>query len=127
MDELWITAPDSPDGGVLLDLRQWLADAGELRGVRVSVHRPAPEPETMPGVDLVDALVTMVTDKATVTAVSTAVAGWVTARLSMRRTRLRMRRGDREIEIDTAAVRDLDELARWIRGQLDDEDLPPEQ
>jgi hypothetical protein len=118
MDELRITAPDDADGAQLIALQEWLSDSVRLRGVPVSVHRAGAEPEDMTGSGVVDAVVAVVTDKATVTGVTTAVAGWLVARMSARRTKLRIRRGDREIEVDTAQKRDLDELAAWMNEQL---------
>ncbi|WP_306215582.1 effector-associated constant component EACC1 [Actinoplanes sp. RD1] len=125
MADIWFTVPDSPDETELRDLRRWLADSPELRGVRITErHTPVPA-ETMPGAGIVDALLATVTDKATAAAVITGAAGWVTARLSMRRTRLRIRQGDKEIEVDTAAIRDIDDLAAWMRQQLDDHPTDP--
>jgi hypothetical protein len=124
MSELWITSPESANDGDLVALRRWMTESGDLRGVPVTAHRTAPAPESMPGGGVIDALVTVVTDKTTLTAVTTAVAGWLTARRSLRRTRLRMRHGAREVEVDTAAIRDLDDLAAWLRRQLDEDDPP---
>lgn len=126
MDELQITAPDDLDGADLISLREWLTDSPETRGLRVALRQREPDPAAMPGVELVDAVVSVVTDRAVLAALSSGVAGWLTARLSTRRTRLRMRLGDREIEVDTASVRDLDELAEWIQRHLAGEEPPPD-
>jgi hypothetical protein len=67
-------------------------------------------------------LVTLFDDRTTVIAVSTAVAGWLTARASSRRTRVKVRHGDREMEIDSAKVRDPEELARRMREELMSDD-----
>jgi hypothetical protein len=72
----------------------------------------------MAGGGLADMLVTLFDDRTTVIAVSTAVAGWLTARASSRRTRIKVRHGDREMEIDSAKVRDPEELARRMRDEL---------
>jgi hypothetical protein len=123
MSELRITAPESEDGADLIALRKWMVESDDLRGLPVGADRATPEPNTMPGTGVVEALVTVITDKATLTAAATAIGGWLTARLSMRRTRLRIKHGDREVEVDTARVRHLDDLAAWLRDQLD-EDSP---
>ncbi|MEV4345102.1 hypothetical protein AB0J83_11545 [Actinoplanes sp. NPDC049596] len=116
MGELRVTAADGED---LLALRKWITESGQLRGVPVTVERAQPEPGTMPGSGAVEALVAVATDKATLTAIVSLIGGWATARLSMRRTRLKIKYGDREAEVDTARFRDPDELAVWLRRQLE--------
>lgn len=115
MDELRITAADDAD---LSDLRRWLAGAG------VPMRTSAVAPGAEAGSGVLEALVTVLTDETMLTALTTGVVGWLAARMSHRRTRLRLRHGDREIEVDTARSRDLDELAAWLRGQLDDRQPP---
>jgi hypothetical protein len=124
MSELRITAPDSADGAELIALRRWMIESGDLRGVPVTAHRATLDSDTMSGAGVVDALTAVITDRAVLMAAATAIGGWVTARLSVRRTRLRIKYGDREAEVDTARFRDVDELAAWLRDQLD-EDGPP--
>jgi hypothetical protein len=126
MRDLRIIAPESADGADLIALRQWMVESVDLRGVRVIAHRSTPEPGTMPGTGVVEALVTVITDKAVLAATTAAIGGWVTARLSTRRTRLRIKYGDREAEVDTARVHDLDDLAAWLRDQLDQDGPPAE-
>jgi hypothetical protein len=119
VEELRVTTTGEPDEAELVSLRKWLSEAPDLRGVRVTAHRSTPEPGTMPGTGLVDAVAAVVTDKATLTAALSAIGGWLTARASMRRTRLRIKQGDREIEVDSTRVRDLDAAVTWMREQLD--------
>src|SRR4051812_40832974 len=71
------TAPGDPDGSDLISLHAWLTQSAETRGLPVVLRRREPGPGAMPGVDLVDALVTTVSDKAVMAAVASGVAGWV--------------------------------------------------
>lgn len=126
--ELQITAPDDVDGGDLTDLRDWLGDDDGMRGVPVSLHRSGGRPGEMAGGGVADVLLTLFDDRTTVIAVSTAVAGWLTARASSRRTRVKVRHGDREMEIDSTTVRDPELLARRMREELwadDPRERPP--
>ncbi|HEX8345323.1 MAG TPA: hypothetical protein VF657_11420 [Actinoplanes sp.] len=116
--DLEITTPENADGDDLAELRDWLADDAAMRGVPVSMRRTRRQSGEMAGGGLADMLVTMVDDRTAIIAVSTAVAGWLTARASSRRTRIKVRHGDREMEIDSSKVRDPEQLARRMRDEL---------
>jgi hypothetical protein len=116
--DLEITTPENADGDDLAELRDWLADDAAMRGVPVSMRRTRRQSGEMAGGGLADMLVTMVDDRTAIIAVSTAVAGWLTARASSRRTRIKVRHGDREMEIDSSKVRDPEQLARRMCDEL---------
>jgi membrane-associated two-gene conflict system component 1 (EACC1) len=112
---------DDDSGDQLSNLRQWLRDDEELRSVYiVEVSAPA-APHEMTG-GAVAALEAAVVNKELLVALTSALGGWLASRASTRRTRIRVRRGGREIEIDTAKVRDSDEIARQIWQDLKEGD-----
>jgi hypothetical protein len=106
---------DDPLGDALEDLRVWLrVDAPGLRFGQV--FRPV-EPGEMNG-GVVEALETAVLSKELLSMLVTGVAGWLSARATTRRTRIRVKTGDVEVEIDTADVVKADEIARRLGREL---------
>lgn len=110
-----IEVADDPAGDALEDLWVWLrADAPQVHIERV--RRPVPEGEMSGGV--VAALKTAVLSKELLGMAVTGVAGWLSARATTRRTRIRVKRGEVEVEIDTADVAKADEIARRLGREL---------
>jgi hypothetical protein len=99
----------------LEDLRVWLRV--DAPGLRIGqVRRPAGPGEMNGGV--VAALETAVLSKELLGMLVTGVAGWLSARATTRRTRIRVRLGEVEVEIDTADVVKADEIARRLGREL---------
>jgi len=110
-----IEVVDDGEGDALTDLWSWLrADAPQ---VRVDpVDRPGRPGEMSGGV--LAALETAVLSKELLGMVVTGVAGWLSARATSRRTKIRVKRGDVEVEIDTADMKAADEIARRLGREL---------
>lgn len=112
---LLIEVEDDSSGEVLNDLFSWMrADAPRLR---VEVVRRPVSPGEMAG-SVVTALATAALSKELLGMVVTGIAGWLSARATTRRTKIRVKRGDVEIEIDTANVAAADEIARRLSREL---------
>jgi hypothetical protein len=110
-----VTAFDDPGGDELADLHEWLrCHAGRIR--IEELHRK-PGPDSMRG-GVLEALETAALSGEALSMVLTGIAGWVSARATTRRTRIRVKRGDVEVEIDTANVRDADLIARRLLSRL---------
>lgn len=111
-----ITTLGDPD--VLLALEDWLHREPRLRGIRIIRIEPVPEAGHMgilaDTVELVDAAGPVLS------AVAATVGVWLGTQV--RRTRIRVKDGVREVEIDTGTLRDPDIIARTILQQLMDED-----
>ncbi|MEU7871274.1 hypothetical protein [Dactylosporangium sp. NPDC049140] len=106
---------DDPAGDVLEDLRVWLR--GDAPGLRVERVRGAIGPGEMSG-GVVAALETAVLSKELLGMLVTGVAGWLSARATTRRTKIRVKLGEVEVEIDTADVAKADEIARRLGREL---------
>ncbi|GIF38988.1 hypothetical protein Axi01nite_32990 [Actinoplanes xinjiangensis] len=103
--------------GALTELRKWLRSDEDLIGVRVDPVGAAARPDQMSG-GLVEALVATVTDPGLLAALFAGVGGWAAARASTRRTRIRVKIGDREVEMEGPALRDPEGVARRLRTEL---------
>ncbi|WP_157441166.1 effector-associated constant component EACC1 [Actinoplanes awajinensis] len=104
-------------GDELHDLREWLRDDADLRGSSLlSLPRPPADGEMNGGVPA--ALEATIMNKELVVALAGSIGGWLTARAASRRTRIRVRRGEVEVEIDTTKLRDAEKIARTIQEQL---------
>lgn len=115
-----ITTLDDDSGGELASLRRWLRDDEDLRSVRFTSVISPPAPGEMTG-GVVGALEAAIVNKELLVALTSAIGGWLAARASSRRTRVRLRSGDREVEIDTVKVQDADLIAHKIWQELDEE------
>jgi hypothetical protein len=114
-DVVVVLVMDDPVGEALEDLRVWLrVDAPELR---IGQVRGPVQPGEMNG-GVVAALETAVLSKELLGMLVTGVAGWLSARATARRTRIRVRMGEIEVEIDTADVVKADEIARRLGREL---------
>ncbi|HTJ36712.1 MAG TPA: hypothetical protein VL738_26110 [Dactylosporangium sp.] len=112
---LVIEVVNDPAGDALEDLRAWLrVDVPRLRveAVRAAIGRG----EMSGGV--LAALETAVLSKELLDMVVTGVAGWLSARATTRRTKIRVKCGDREVEIDTADIDQADEIAHRLGREL---------
>ena len=115
MDGVRVESLDDPGGEVLADLRLWLRT--DLPRLRVTtVRHPSRPGEMNDGV--LAALETAALSPEVLAALIAAVGGWLAARATTRRTRIRVRRGDREIEIDTADAPKADEIARRLDREI---------
>jgi hypothetical protein len=104
-------------GDSVIELQKWLRTDDDLRAVEVDLVTPEPRTDEMSG-GIADALMATVADPGVLGALIGAVGGWVTARASARRTRIRVRVGDREIEMEGAALQDPEGVARRLRSEL---------
>lgn len=111
---------DDDSGDELSKLGRWLRDDEDLRSVRIVAVSAQPASGQMTG-GVVATLEAAIVNKDLLVALTSAVGGWLASRAAGRRTRIRVRRGEREVEIDTARVHDADEIAHRIWQELDDE------
>jgi len=114
---LRITVLDDPAGDALAELWTWLRE--DARGVRLQQVYETPGPGEMAGGALA-ALETAVLSKELLGMVATGLGGWLSARATTRRTRIRVKRGDVEVEIDTASLDKASEIARRLSAELDE-------
>ncbi|GAA0453974.1 hypothetical protein Aca07nite_66540 [Actinoplanes capillaceus] len=99
------------------ELRKWLRGDEDLDGVRVDTVGAPPLPGQMSG-GAVEALIATVADPGLLGALFGAVGGWAAARASTRRTRIRVKVGDREVEVEGPALRDPEAVARRLHAEL---------
>jgi hypothetical protein len=115
---------DDESGTDIHDLLAWLrADDDVDSGRLVEVVVPAEEGDMAGGGILaaVETVVeTVVAEREMIVAVIGAVGGWLSARAASRRTRIKVRCGKNEVEIDTAQLDDADEIALRIHQELRD-------
>jgi hypothetical protein len=104
-------------GGSVSELRKWLRTDDDLAGVEVDFVAPDLRPDEMSG-GIAEALMATVADPGVLGALIGAVGGWVTARASARRTRIRVKVGEREIEMEGPALQDPEGVARRLRTEL---------
>jgi hypothetical protein len=110
-----VRVTDDHSGEALEDLRVWLrVDAPALR---VGPIRGPIQPGEMSG-GVIAALETAVLSKELLGMLVTGVAGWLSARATTRRTKIRVKVGEVEVEIDTADVAKADEIARRLGREL---------
>lgn len=102
---------DDPAGDALEDLRTWLRSAApRVRFDRV--RRPVGPGEMSGGA--VAALETAILSKEVLGMVVTGIAGWLSARATTRRTKIRVKVGEAEVEIDAPDGAKAAEIARWL-------------
>jgi Effector Associated Constant Component 1 len=112
---LFIVVEDDPVGDALADLCEWLRE--DVRQVRVEpIVRPVGPGEMHGGVW--QALETAMLSKEVFGMVITGIGGWLSARATTRRTKIRVKRGDAEVEIDTANVREALAIADQLERRL---------
>ncbi|MFC6021202.1 hypothetical protein ACFP2T_34140 [Plantactinospora solaniradicis] len=95
-------------------LEDWLRREPDLRGVRIRPVVTKAKPGEMGAVT--DALEVIANHDAIVTAVAATIGIWLTART--RATRIRIRHGEREIEIESSRMKDAHQIAVQIVEQL---------
>jgi hypothetical protein len=118
-----ITVLDDDSGDELKKLGQWLHDDEDLRSVRIMAVSAEPTSGEMTG-GVVASIEATIMSKELLVALTSAVGGWLASRAAGRRTRIRVRRDNREIDIDTAHIYEADEIAHRIWQELDDEARP---
>lgn len=101
----------------LRDLRQWLNDDEDLRPLQFTLVTAQRTSDEMTG-GIPAVIEAAFINKDLLVAFTSAVGGWLASRASTRRTRIRVRKGEREVEIDTAKVRDSDQIVRQIWQDL---------
>jgi membrane-associated two-gene conflict system component 1 (EACC1) len=119
--DIALTIVDDDGGDLARDLRAWLREDEELRGVTLKLRAGQRDPGEMAG-QVIDALVATLSSKELFVALTGAVGGWLVARTSNRRTRVRVRKGDREIELDSSSLKDALAAARLLQESLGDAD-----
>jgi hypothetical protein len=101
-------------GDDLRRLEQWLRD-DDLHGVKVNVVDSAAEPGDMgPVPELIQLLLE---PQGVMTAVAASIGTW--AGMRRRNVRVRVRSGDKEVEIDASRIEDPEEVASRIARELD--------
>ncbi|MEU8661563.1 effector-associated constant component EACC1 [Actinoplanes philippinensis] len=107
---------DDPEAA-LRELHAWLRDDEDLAGIRVRPVTATPAPGEMSG-GLVEALVATVADPGLLGALFAGLGGWAAARASTRRTRIRVRMGDREVEMEGPQLKDPEGVVRRLISGL---------
>ncbi|MEU8820283.1 hypothetical protein [Actinoplanes sp. NPDC048796] len=115
-----VTVADDEGGEEILDLHQWLRQDPDLRTAVTPAYRE-PEPGEMSG-EIVEALTVAVTSQEFVVALVTGISTWAATRMSMRRSKIRVKRGTSEIEIDAADIPEPDLAAQRLYLEMDETD-----
>jgi hypothetical protein len=103
------------DGDAVRSFAEWCRTDPELRGVRIKQTAPSPRPGEMGSV--ADALEFVSNNDALLTAVATTLGTWLATRRP--KTKIRVRLGDKEIEIDSPSPEKASELAGLIVEKLE--------
>jgi hypothetical protein len=111
---------DDESGTGIHDLLAWLRADEEVDSGRLVEVADPPEEGDMAGGGILAAIETAVVSREVLVAVAGAVGGWLSARAANRRTRIRIRRGENAVEIDTAHLDDADKIALKIHQELRD-------
>jgi hypothetical protein len=106
--------------GEINSLRSWLHDDDDVAFADLSDVREITRPGDMATDGLLQAIETAVVNKEVLTALIGAIGTWASTRVSSRRTRLKISRGDASVEIDAADLDDPDGLALRIDKELRD-------
>ncbi|MFC3742131.1 effector-associated constant component EACC1 [Paractinoplanes deccanensis] len=104
----------SDDHGAVLALQDWLRREQFPPGIVVHPCSEEPGPDDMGAWS--DGLKIVFENPGLLTAVATAVGAWVGSRARV--TRVKVRDGDREIEIDSRRIKDPEQVARRIQEGL---------
>jgi hypothetical protein len=99
----------------LRQLEKWLRDDDELRGATIS-GRNAPTESGDMGPAL-EALQVLLEPQGVLTALAASVGTWAGVR--RRGVRIRVRSGEKEVEIDASRLRDPDDIASRILRELE--------
>lgn len=113
--DLVLDAPDASDPAEIETLAQWLRRDDQLRTTQISLMTAVPGDEEM-GNALTAALSIVTENKETVSALIGGVATWIATR--RKPTRIRVRRGTKEIEIVSRQIDDPVDLARELLRDL---------
>jgi hypothetical protein len=106
---------DDRFGDALAELRDWLrADAPRVRVD--AVLQPAGQGEMSNGA--LKALEAAVMSKEALGMVIAGVSGWLSARATAQRTKIRVKLGEKEVEIDTADLAKAAEVAQRLTREL---------
>ena len=105
-------------GESIADLHSWLRDDEETRLLQISMERAPAKPGDMTGGGLAQALEATVSSKEAIAGLAGVIGGWLSSRAATRRTKIRVKTVDVEIEIDTAKVKESEEIARRIVNEL---------
>lgn len=102
-------------GDELRRLEQWLREDEDLRKVTITAQNAAMERGDMGPV--LDALQVLLEPQGVLTALAASVGTWAGVR--RRSVRIRVRSGEKEVEIDASRLRDPDDIATRILRELD--------
>ena len=105
-----VTVSSDDQFEALGSLSEWLRRDPELRGTPIRVVRRPPQPGELGSVAEAVQIVTQ--NGAAVTAAAATLGAWLTARA--RATKIRVRDGDREVEIEAGRMKD----ARQVAGEI---------
>jgi len=111
--QLTVAIPD--DAGAVRALSQWCRSDPELRGVRIVPLAAPVRPGEMGFAG--DALAFVSDNDALLTAVATTIGTWLGTRAV--RTRIRVKLGDKEVEIDSGNPKKAQEIVAAILAELD--------
>jgi hypothetical protein len=111
---------DDESSSEIRDLLVWLRDHEDVDGGWLTEVTVPLEEGDMAGGGVLAAIEAAVANQEVLMAVISAAGGWLSARAANRRTRIKIRSGEQEVEIDTAHLDDPDEIARKIHAELRD-------
>ena len=117
---IMITVADEDGSDELVDLHQWLRQDPVLRRAVTPRYRES-QPGEMSG-EVVEALTAAVASQEFLVALVTGVSTWAATRVSMRRSKIRVKRGTSEIEISAADIPDPDLAAQRLYLEMDETD-----
>ncbi|MFE9633569.1 hypothetical protein [Streptomyces sp. NPDC006463] len=114
--EFEVRVESDPTGADIRSLADWLARDADVREAKatVTVLESEQRPDEMG--PLADAVQVLLEPDGVLVAVVTAVGVWLESR--GRRTRIRVRQGDTEVEIDSADVDDPEAVAESILREI---------
>ena len=117
--DVGISLLDDESGSQLNDLRKWLHGDEDLPGMRLAPVDRSPAPGHMSGGDTAG-LVATILNPELLAALFAALGGWAAARVSNRRTKIRVKVGEKEFEFDGTGLRDPEGTARRLLSELDE-------
>jgi Effector Associated Constant Component 1 len=115
VESLRIEAPDDEAGDELRSLADWFEEDEDLNEVAVAPIYAAPKPGQMGSV--VEALSAMAQQKEAITAIVTALVTWLSVKKTS--TRIRVKRGNKEVEIRGTSIKNSEEAVARIMRDLD--------
>jgi hypothetical protein len=116
--ELTVRVEDDPTGESVRSLADWLSKDADVREANATVTVLESQQRADEMGPLADTVQLLLEPDGVLVSVLTVVGVWLESR--GRRTRIRVRRGDTEVEIDTAEVTDPEAIADIVVREIQD-------